>query len=62
MDSPLVFYHALKMSWDNMYLEYFFFVHLLAREVLVMKKLEIKKKTRKSTFLISVLNVETKWS
>ena len=34
----------------------FFLIHLFARDVLVMKKLEIKKP--KSTFIISVLKVD----
>ena len=34
----------------------FFLIHLFAREVLVMKKLEIKKS--KPTFIVSVLKVE----
>ena len=34
----------------------FFFIHLFARDVLVVKKLEIEK--TKPTFIISVLNVE----
>ena len=34
----------------------FFLIHLFARDVLVMKKLEIKK--TKPTFIISVLKVE----
>ena len=34
----------------------FFIIHLFARDVLVMKKLEIEK--TKPTFIISVLNIE----
>jgi hypothetical protein len=34
----------------------FFLIHLFARDVLVMKKLEIEK--TKSTFIISLLKVE----
>ena len=35
---------------------FFFLIHLFARDVLVMKKLEIEK--TKPTFIISVLKVE----
>ena len=38
----------------------FFLIHLFARDVLVMKQLEIEK--TKPIFIMSVLKLTTKWS
>ena len=38
----------------------FFLIHLFARDILVMKKLEIEK--TEPTFIISVFKLNTRWS
>ena len=48
------FLQKLKLNYCKKV--FFFFIHLLARDILVMKKLEIKK--TKPTFIISVLKVD----
>ena len=50
------FTYVTKTKAELMQEGIFFLIHLFARDVLVMKKLEIEK--TKPTFIISVLKVE----